>query len=325
MRLAKADVIALMKDHGLLRQHPQLPDILAPSIRMRVGTVTAESPKARGSLSHLGGLPSALPHGGWPTWDPSGVLNRRKAFFIERAKARGTYAPFERLIASIDAKLAKGETPLQFLGQIDLAGVPAHESLADGDGLLLFFADTEDGMCGFDPASAGSAVVALVEKPRANTVVAPPRSLSRDDVFADASLRFESEWTIPADLRAHGIDLHRWDEGSAYAKFHAQLECDDNQPVHRLFGHPQEIQNDMRLLCEMATNGIYCGTPEPFKAAREKGMDVTARRWKLLAQFDSDEGLSWMWGDRGRLYFWIPVDDLEAGRFERVWGEQQCY
>jgi uncharacterized protein YwqG len=252
------------------------------------------------------------------------VLNSRKTFFVERAQAKGSYAPFERMIAAIEEKLAKGETHLHFLGQIDLAELPAHDSLANRDGLLLFFADVEDGMCGFDPASAGSAVVALVERSRANTIVASPSSLSSDGVFADASLQFETEWTIPADLRAHGIDLHKWDQQSPYAKFYAQLEFDD-APVHRLFGHPQEIQNDMRLTCEMAANGIYGGTSEPYKAARANGLDVTAKRWTLLAQFDSDDALSWMWGDAGRLYFWIPIDELNAGRFERVWGIEQCY
>jgi uncharacterized protein YwqG len=81
----------------------------------------------------------------------------------------------------------------------------------------------------------------------------------------------------------------------------------------------------MRLECEMASNGLYCGTSEPYKAARARGLDVTAKRWRLLAQFDSDDSLSWMWGDAGRLYFWVPGDFLEAGRFECVWGVEQCY
>lgn len=324
MALTKDDITELMQDFGLLREHPQLPNMLARSVRMRVDNVTAKSPRARGSLSHLGGLPSALPPSGWPTWDPAGVLNRRKAFFVERAQKKGSYASFERMIAAIDTKLAKGETPLHFLGQIDLADLPACDSLADQDGLLLFFADVVDGMCGFDPLSAGSAVVALVEKPNVNSIVAPHASLSPDGVFADASLQFEIEWTIPADLRAHGIDLRVWDEESAYAKFYAQLDVED-APVHRLFGHPQEIQRDMRLQCEMATSGIYCGSPEAYNAAVANGTEGSSKRWKLLAQFDSDDALRWMWGDAGRLYFWTPSDELEAARFDQAWGVQQCY
>ena len=270
MSLEKSDITILMQNYGLLRDYPELPSILAQSIRMRVATVTRESPRTRGSLSHLGGLPSALPPTGWPTWDPAGILSRHKAFFVERARIKGSWAPFERMIAAIDQKLAKGETPLHFLAQIDLADLPPHDSLSDRDGLLLFFADVENGMCGFDPFSIGSAVVALVEKSGGNSIVRPLSPLSPDSIFADASLQFDVEWTIPADLRAHGIDLHIWNDESAYAKFYAQLEIGE-VPVHRLFGHPQEIQNDMRLQCEMAANGIYGGTSEPYKAASLKG------------------------------------------------------
>ena len=31
-----------------------------------------------------------------------------------------------------------------------------------------------------------------------------------------------------------------------------------------------------------------------------------------------------MWGDVGRLYFWIPREALEACDFSQVWMELQC-
>jgi uncharacterized protein YwqG len=44
----------------------------------------------------------------------------------------------------------------------------------------------------------------------------------------------------------------------------------------------------------------------------------------LLLQLDSDRDLGWQWGDMGLLYFWIPDEDLAAGRFDRVWTILQC-
>jgi uncharacterized protein YwqG len=38
----------------------------------------------------------------------------------------------------------------------------------------------------------------------------------------------------------------------------------------------------------------------------------------LLAQFDSDHGLFWGWGDAGVLQFWITPRDLAAGRFDQA-------
>ncbi len=39
---------------------------------------------------------------------------------------------------------------------------------------------------------------------------------------------------------------------------------------------------------------------------------------RLLAQFDSDSGINWMWGDMGALQYWISHADLAARRFDRV-------
>jgi len=43
-----------------------------------------------------------------------------------------------------------------------------------------------------------------------------------------------------------------------------------------------------------------------------------------LLQLDTNGGAGWMWGDSGRLYFWVPRADLRAWRFERVWVVLQC-
>lgn len=47
----------------------------------------------------------------------------------------------------------------------------------------------------------------------------------------------------------------------------------------------------------------------------------------LLLQLDTDEedgGTCWMWGDCGRLFFWIKPEDLAACRFERVTLTLEC-
>jgi uncharacterized protein YwqG len=38
-----------------------------------------------------------------------------------------------------------------------------------------------------------------------------------------------------------------------------------------------------------------------------------------LLQLDSDHEACMMWGDLGRLYFWIKDADFEACRFENTW------
>ncbi len=52
-----------------------------------------------------------------------------------------------------------------------------------------------------------------------------------------------------------------------------------------------------------------------------------AKDWILLLQVDTDDdsdGPGWMWGDCGRIYFWIRRQDLAARRFDRAWTVLQC-
>lgn len=60
---------------------------------------------------------------------------------------------------------------------------------------------------------------------------------------------------------------------------------------HQLFGTPTRIQH----------------APEDYGATHV-----------LLAQFDSDPGIFFEWGDVGMLQYWLPRDDIGTGRFDRV-------
>lgn len=108
---------------------------------------------------------------------------------------------------------------------------------------------------------------------------------------------------------------------------------------HRLLGHPREDQNAMppefaQLIAERPDQEF----PNPHRPgqmvripgqradawpawARELLGQTRAGDWRLLLQLDSDV---WMWGDCGKLYFWIPRADLAACRFDRVWLQLQC-
>jgi uncharacterized protein YwqG len=46
--------------------------------------------------------------------------------------------------------------------------------------------------------------------------------------------------------------------------------------------------------------------------------------WLLLFQLDSDDAAKMMWGDAGRLYFWITKQDLARRDFSNVWMILQC-
>ena len=71
-------------------------------------------------------------------------------------------------------------------------------------------------------------------------------------------------------------------------------------------GYPNPVQHD--------------GIANISASIMEKG---SADDWVLLLEVDSQLGL--MWGDAGRLYFYVHKDDLKATNFSDVWMEFQCH
>lgn len=62
------------------------------------------------------------------------------------------------------------------------------------------------------------------------------------------------------------------------------------------------------------------GYNNPARNELEKGV----YDWILLLQIDSEEEIGFMWGDVGRLYFWIREKDLKEKNFENSWVILQC-
>ncbi|HVP71666.1 MAG TPA: YwqG family protein, partial [Gemmatimonadaceae bacterium] len=115
-------------------------------------------------------------------------------------------------------------------------------------------------------------------------------------------------------------------EGDAYRSLWEVLglEPTDGGTAHQVLGHAIPVQGDMQVECQLVTNGLYCGDPSGYGDPRAAALRPGARDWRLLFQLDSDEGAGLMWGDVGRLYFWMREQDLSDGRFDRAWMQLQC-
>jgi len=50
-----------------------------------------------------------------------------------------------------------------------------------------------------------------------------------------------------------------------------------------------------------------------------------AHDWLLLFQLDSNKEPAWMWGDWGKLYFWIRREELMLHDFSKTWFFTQCH
>ncbi|MGW7679182.1 YwqG family protein [Kribbella sp. NPDC054772] len=216
------------------------------------------------------------------------------------------------------------DVPLSFIAQVNLAEVAPYEpdGLLPRDGLLSFFYDAvSQGAWGFDPADHGSAAVVYTPDSAVTERRDPPADLSGGGVFGALGLRPRAELTFAPwesyDVERLGMTR---DEGFAYAElFEGQGDV-----IHRLIGHPDPVQGDMQVECQLVTNGLYCGDSTGYDDARAAGLQDGAAEWRLLLQVDSEDAIDMMWGDVGRLYYWIRRSDLLARDWERSWLILQC-
>jgi len=213
---------------------------------------------------------------------------------------------------------------LSFIAQVNLADIAPHDSggLLPRDGLLSFFYDAvTQSAWGFDPADHGSAAVIYSPAHATTELREPPASLSGEGVFKAIGLRPQAELTFAPwesfDVERLGMSR---DEGFAYA----ELFHDQDDMIHRLLGHPDPVQGDMQVECQLVTNGLYCGDSTGYQDPRAQDLRGGAAEWRLLMQVDSQDEAEMMWGDVGRLYYWIKNSDLAARDWELSWLILQC-
>jgi uncharacterized protein YwqG len=340
--MEREEAVELIRRFPLVELREALLDHLSPSVRI---TVVGESGNESGAQgrSYFGGAPSLPANLSWPDWDKRDYLQAeiasiQKRFDAYAAKIKGQPERipgiherrtngFRNSLAKKREQLALGRIPLAFLGQVSLREVNAVVPLPGWprEGILAFFYDP-DQIWGFDPLDRGHCSVLFYPE---DVPLAPaefPDSLVSHARFPKRALDFKCEWILPTRLVLNNAqpDLLNTDE---YRNLVNQLNSDGEagKLIHRIGGHPQAIQGDMQLECQLVAHGLYCGDQSGYKDPRRIELEKDASDWRLVAQFDSDEaGLGWMWGDLGRVYFWARKQDIAAGDFGNGWAILQC-
>ncbi len=222
---------------------------------------------------------------------------------------------------------APKEVCLNFLAQINLVDLPASETAAllPSRGYLCFFYDCIHQPWGFDPKDKMGWRIAYFDTPSSQLVRTQSPQTEPECAFFPCRLSYAMEWTLPEGSESpESIDL---DSDWCYDVQELQMDLNPSMGeftlLHRLFGHAAHIQGDMKRECELASNGVYCGGSGGFMES--PGLAAKAKDWRLLLQIDTDEeGPGWMWGDCGRLYYWIKDEDLRRRAFDKVWFVLQC-
>ena len=219
---------------------------------------------------------------------------------------------------------SRAGAPQSFVAQLNLAdtaSLGSQRAVLPSAGLLVFFYDTEQRAWGFDPADQGAWQVSFIEPGLPLVRTDFPANLPEHGRYQEVQLAGEHEVTY-APWESFAVDqlgLSR-DERFAYAEAFGDREA----VIHRLLGHPDPVQGDMQLECQLASNGIYCGNASGYRDPRVPTLRPGAAAWRLLLQIDSDDAAGMMWGDVGRIYYWMHTEDLAARRFDRAWLVLQC-
>lgn len=223
-----------------------------------------------------------------------------------------------------------GHGPLSFIASVDCAALPgdALDLAFPDEGTLLFFY--------FDGQYDDDAVV-FVDDPDtwagARVLYVPAGTDVRERETPDGLMAYEQvELTVQvqpsvldrwhpqskAALPAEGTSPDpRHDSGAGVSAFLDAVDDLRSRFGHRIGGHADPVQNHVEYEVAHAVLGRQTRWDDPR-------IDSEARRWVLLAQFDSDSDAGMMWGDVGALYWLIRPEDLAARRFEAAMFTWQC-
>lgn len=253
----------------------------------------------------IGGKPDLPPEISWITETNHVETTKRKFLFFKN---------------KIQETVTK---PLSFIAQINLSETAPFdkENLLPKTGLLYFFYSAEQEAWGFDYSDKNKFKIIYWDGDFSELKrIDFPNDLPKHACYTPCSVDIKSEISLPS--YEHSVYDDFTDEEND--KFWEEVVYNDGN-LNKLLGYSDNIQNEMELECELVTNGLYCGDPSGYNDPRANALEPNAKNWCLLLQIDSNDENEMMWGDCGRLYFWIKKDDLLNKNFEKSWFSLQCY
>lgn len=209
--------------------------------------------------------------------------------------------------------------PQSFIAQIKLDDLHIYdvEQMLPRHGMLWFFYDAQQQTFGESPTDSGGWYVLFKEHPQTLQRTKAPANLATTSQFHACNIRFACEMTLPQqpELQLPHCD---WTEEEVQ-QYETMLttfpDAADHATIHhRMLGHPDTLQDDMRLQCQLVTHGV--GNPDD---PRREQLSKSALDWQLLLQIDSDEHAGMQWANAGMLYYWIKLADLQSNRFNNTW------
>lgn len=219
----------------------------------------------------------------------------------------------------------KTKKPLAFIAQINLSTLTEYdaERKIPEAGWLYFFYDAEEQPWGFDPDNkCGNQVLHFSGDLSELENQQFPKRLVEDCRFDTLGFSFKRTLEIP-DYNSTIILPDEFSDSDAYTSIFEALN--NNGSGNKILGHAECIQNGMELECELISRGIYTGDGSAYQLPSIEQHRRNSSQWQLLLQVESNEDIGMMWGDSGRLYWWIKSEDLKNKNFSASQLILQCY
>lgn len=220
--------------------------------------------------------------------------------------------------------------PLSFIAQINCAEIKPYDKddLLPDIGMLYFFYELGTMTWGYSPEDKGSARVFYYDGDLSLLKQTDfPETLDKDYIIPEKTPEFVSVSDVP-------------DSGEVYEFYDADFQDDDYDIYQelresefsdeiriKLLGYADLIQNTIQCECEYVSRGYDYGNGVPDTSEEEKAdIEKKAEDWILLFQLDTIETDDYelMFGDCGRIYFYIQKKDLAERNFDNVQLILQC-
>lgn len=210
---------------------------------------------------------------------------------------------------------------LSFIGQLNCNEINKHETegLLPKDGLISFFYCSDQEAWGFDPEDSDRFKVIYTEGFEDIQRKDFPTDLEEHSIFKSNELKFDNSLSLPGWQHDSIDGILSDEEDDNYIEITSGVE-------NQIFGYANCVQSPMELECQLVTNGLYCGDATGYTDPKRKALESGKDDWVLLFQIDSEEeNAGMMWGDVGKLYYWIRRQDLKDKKFDQSWFCLQCH
>ena len=237
--------------------------------------------------------------------------------------------------------------PLSFLAQINLEEASEYDrdKLLPPKGMLYFFYELDTKTWGFIGDKGSARVYYYSGNVSELRRMGFPSDLNDEFKIPEMPITFSNKMEIPdyeeflewrkeypeEDVTDYTRYFDLYAEARAKAGIESEYYTGEEARINKLLGYADLVQSGMLLQCEAATKGVelysdWGGYSEKLSKDRLRQLKEGCTKWRLLFQLESilTEDYEMLWGDAGRIYYYINIDDLNKRNFDNCWLILQC-